>query len=135
MDESRVEILKMVQAGQITVDEAERLLAALGDRQGDQAEALASGRTAGRWFKIRVYEGGQETPKVSVTIPAAVARLALRLGLKFGKFDAELKGMPVDIDFDEVKKDIEQVLEEMPPGRVDFINVVDGNTRVQIYLE
>jgi len=69
-DEVR-KVLEMLEAGKVSVEEAARLLEAVGET------ASTPTGTGGRWLTIKVTEGGK--PKVNVRIPVAVADWALRL--------------------------------------------------------
>lgn len=85
----------------------------------------------GRIFKILVYEGGEE-PKVEVTVPLKLAKLALNIipAVK-GEIQKE-----TDIDVEalhELLGDSFHELEDMAP--MDLVKVNDGNTRVRISIE
>ncbi len=73
MKEETLRILKLLETGKITADEANRLIAAL-----DRAESKPNERqTRRKWLHIRVEENGEK--KVDVKIPLAL----LKFGFKF----------------------------------------------------
>jgi hypothetical protein len=73
MKEETLRILKLLENGKITADEANRLIAAL-----DRAESKPNERqTRRKWLHIKVDENGEK--KVDVKIPLAL----LRFGFKF----------------------------------------------------
>lgn len=89
------EILKMVQAGQITPEDGARLLSAL----TEGAERASSGRAGGapmpepplppsvpiagggRWFKLQVEEPSGQ--RVNITLPARAVPLVLRFAARW----------------------------------------------------
>ncbi len=84
-----------------------------------------------RFFKVLVYEGGDE-PKVEVTVPLKLAKWALKI-LPVVKGEVEKHA---DIDFESLKELLEEgfnELEELEP--LDLVKVNDGDTRVRIAIE
>jgi hypothetical protein len=86
MNEERLEVLKMLKEGKVTVEEAERLLEAL------EAEKE---RPAGRGRMLRVHITGYRGDAVSVTLPLALADIVLRFLPKGMRFTAN--GQEVDL--------------------------------------
>jgi hypothetical protein len=134
MSEAKLRILKMLEDNRITADEAARLLTAL--EKVDHEEKPKKGR----FLKIRIYEGDQCNPKVKVTVPISVAKLAAKLGGKFqmaipddAKEKMKEKGVELD---EETFEHIDELFEEMAVnGRYDLVHIEDGDDRVQIYIE
>jgi hypothetical protein len=84
-----------------------------------------------RFFKVLVYEGGEE-PKVEVTVPLKLAKWALKI-LPVVKGEVEKHA---DLDFESLKELLEEgfnELEELEP--LDLVKVNDGDTRVRIAIE
>jgi SHOCT-like domain len=82
----RLKILKMLEAGQITAAEAERLLAVLDDdRPGGEKGTGEAGRPGDdpRWFRVRVTNLATGTPKVNVNLPIGLLDVGLRMGARF----------------------------------------------------
>ena len=79
----RIEILKMVEAQQITPEDATRLLGALGETHRTTAVAnpiVVGTAGAGRWFKLQVQEPGGQNVNVTLPLVAipAIMRFAAR---------------------------------------------------------
>jgi hypothetical protein len=134
MSEAKLRILKMLEDNRITADEAARLLTAL--ERVDREEKPKKGR----FLKIRIYEGDQDNPKVKVTVPISVAKLAAKLGGKFqmsipDEAKQKMKEKGVELD-EETFEHIDELFDELAVnGRYDLVHVEDGDDRVQIYIE
>ncbi|TMF65428.1 MAG: hypothetical protein E6I20_05800 [Chloroflexi bacterium] len=119
------QVLALLAEGKIDVDQAYRLLLALGDiglgaaasrepparPPGPWATGGSSGgeapRTGGRILRIRVTEDGEQ--KVNVAIPLAIA---------LGKFGVDLDELLRTVDF---------------PGKI--VDITDDDDRVEIFVE
>jgi hypothetical protein len=78
-DAERLEILKLVEAGKITPDEAASLLTELdGESARDRPAPMAASVVAGpaRWFKLRVEENGGQ--RVNLQLPIVAMPFLLR---------------------------------------------------------
>src|SRR5262249_10895599 len=131
-------VLDLLAQGKIDVEQAFRLLRALGDVPGDRPQGPpgpgwrpetpgappgAPPGSRGRVLRIRVSEHGKQ--KVNVAIPLAVARIGkMKLGGS-GFVRAHLAKFGLDID--ELLKEVETV------GRIVDIN--DDEDRVEIFVE
>lgn len=149
MDENKMEILKMLQDGKITADEAAELLQALepsevmlkpdddrvielmDDDYGDADETATEGKESRkkkrpRFLIIEVSKGGSK--KVNVRIPLKLAKIASRFIPKHAH--AQMKAHGVEGNLDELLAG----LEELEPGE-DLINVndEDDDEQVRIY--
>jgi hypothetical protein len=78
MDSERLRVLKMLEAGQITADEAARLLDALQSSQR-QEQTRAGGRT----LRIRATDAGGRT-LADVRLPLPLAQSLARAGIRLG---------------------------------------------------
>ena len=87
---------------------------------------------AGRILKVVVHEGGQEEPKVEVTVPIKLAKWALKLlPVAEGKIREQ-----TDIDINALQELLEEGFTEMEElGQFDLVKVRDGDTRVNISIE
>jgi len=128
------QVLALLAEGKIDVDQAYRLLRALGDVEvggprplGPRKTGGSSGgeppRTAGRILRIRVTEDGEQ--KVNVAIPLAIARLGkMKLASSglvrghLGKFGVDLDELLRTVDF---------------PGKI--VDITDDDDRVEIFVE
>jgi hypothetical protein len=138
MNEERRKILDLLAQGKITVDEAEKLLAAVGE-PALQAEPAASGRRAWKYLRVQVEPGpgSEHGDRVNIRVPFKL----IRAGLKFAAFiprDAhdkvnqafKEKGMEVDL-----AKITPQDLEELVSNLDDMTIEVDGKDKVRIFCE
>lgn len=87
--EERMRILKMLEAGTITADEASKLLRAISaGRAGDGGRA-GGGREA-RWLRVRITDTATAATKVSINIPMGLVRTGIRMGARFVPTDANV---------------------------------------------
>lgn len=119
-DEERLRILKMLEAGQITAEQALELLKAL-----QEAEATPGGSAPStRWLRIRVTDLASGRQRVHVNIPLSLADLGLRVS---GRFISGVTG-----------SDLQELLERLRKGGVGkLLEVVDEEEgeRVEISVE
>jgi hypothetical protein len=124
--EERMQILKMIEAKQITAEEGAKLLGALGEK--DQAESSApqpSPATSGKWFRVRVTDMKTGRRKVNVNIPLGLVDVGLKMGAKFAP--AGLEGL-----------DMHQIMTAIKTGGqgkvVDVEDEEDGE-HVEVFIE
>ena len=145
-------ILDMLSQGKITVDEADRLIKALGgDRPAGAAAAdeAAGSRPAARWFRINIHKPAKDEahrPKdVNIRVPIAVVKGGMRLGAIIATFAGEkaaqrMKARGLDLDLSTINGDLSRMngeefaaflrsLDEMN------IQVDDGQSQVRITTE
>jgi len=133
MTDERLQILKMLEEGKITAEEASQLLEALQEtnaREEDNSKAKAVGASPrkAKWMRIEVQE--QDGNRVHIKLPVAVVRAALRIGgghLSIGGFDSEQLGP-------DLMEEIEQALLNGETGLLIDVVEEDGD-HVQIFLE
>ena len=130
MSDERLQILKMLEEGKITAEEASKLLEALKTaeaKNSGQVQAAWEGPRRAKWMRIEVDE--RNGNRVRIKVPVVIIRAALRLG---GHFN--LGGF----DMDELEPGIMETLEAaMAEGETGLlVDVVeeDGD-HVKIYLE
>jgi hypothetical protein len=121
-DAERLQILKMVEKGQITAQEGARLLGALAGAAPGPAQASA-GKPS--WFRVRVTDTLTGRRKVDVNIPLSLVSVGLRLGARF----APEVG---DVDIPELLREIEQ---EGRLGKVVDIQDDEDGEHVEIFVE
>jgi hypothetical protein len=138
MSEDRKRVLEMLASGKLTVDEAERLLAALGEAPPPAPDAAAAppGRP-GRYFRISVRKTAKEGAgkNVDIRIPLSLVKGGMRLGAMIpGCGEAvteQLRKKGIDLDFSKVNPDdLESVLRDL--GEMD---IDDGKSHVRISYE
>ena len=131
------QVLKLLADGKIDVEQAYRLLRALGDI--DERPHRATGTVPptpptppeppmppgarGRILRIRVTEGGQQ--KVNVAIPLAIARVGKMKLASSGLVRGHLSKFGIDLD--ELLRTIDY------PGK--FVDIADDEDRVEIFVE
>lgn len=136
MSEERIRILRMVEEKKITAEEGAKLLSAV----ESPGSVLQNGRA--HWLKVRVFEKGSERPKVRVTVPLSLLKIAGKLGGKFhmmmpeeAKEKMEAKGIRLDAESFE---DIERLFDQFAVnGRYQMVDVEDDESgdRVEVYVE
>ena len=136
MSDEKLRILRMLEENKLTADEAARLLKALDGNTSTGAPAKA------RWLKIRVYEGNPAQPKVKVTVPISLAKIAAKLGGKFqmaipDEARQRMSDKGIQLDAETFEK-IDELFEELAVnGRFDLVKVQDeeDGDKVEIYVE
>ena len=131
------QVLKLLSDGKIDVEQAYRLLRALGDideksqrpmppfppTPPSAPEPPTPPGARGRILRIRVTEAGQQ--KVNVAIPLAIARVGKMKLASSGRVRGHLSKFGIDLD--ELLRTIEY------PGRV--VDIADDEDRVEIFVE
>ena len=87
--EERLKILKMVQDGRITADEATQLLEALERARPTPPQpppppetGMVTGRS-GRWLRVRVTDTDSCKTRVNIRLPLSVVESGLKMGMRF----------------------------------------------------
>ena len=132
------QVLQLLAEGKIDVEQAYRLLRALGDVEGATPRpprapfpptppippvppTSPGGR--GRILRIRVTEDGEQ--KVNVAIPLAIARIGKMKLASSGLVRGHLAKFGIDLD--ELLKSVDF------PGKI--VDIADDEDRVEIYVE
>ena len=142
MSEERRKILDMLAEGKITVEEAEKLLAAISDETGNQksqTDEAKTGKLGFKYLRIQVEPGSSSEKKerVNIRIPAKL----IRAGLKWAalmpkhartKVHEALHDKGIEMDFDKMSvADIEELVTHLDDLTID----VEGEEKVRIYCE
>lgn len=118
--EERLKILKMVEDGKITAEEAAKLLKAL---SVPRASTTGSGRSA-RWLRIRVTDTRTGKSKALVQIPFSLVEAGLKIGAHFAP---EIEGIDMSV--------LSEALRSGETGKlVDVYDEEDGE-HVEIFVE
>jgi hypothetical protein len=118
-DVNRAEILKMVEAGQLSAAEAAAKLAPTPKPK----LALTTPDGKPRWFHVRVSNLDTNQTKVTVNLPMAWVQVGLSLGSHFAP---ELDGL----DWQEIAT----ALNDETTGRLVEVEDLDKGERVEIYV-
>ena len=117
MKEERLRILKMLEEGKISVEEAAKLLEALEAPQEEPTEGKA------KWLRVKIAT--EEGEKVNVNLPLSLAKFAMRFIPQEAKAKMEEKGVNLD-----------QILGELTEVKIGkLVEVVDGDNRGEVWIE
>jgi hypothetical protein len=121
--EERLQVLKMIQSGQITADEGARLLEALEAEDRPQEEPRPGSQVKGpSQFRIRVTDLKTGRQKVDMRMPWSLVNVGINMGARFAR--------------DEVK--VEDFIEAVQAGAegqiMDLVDEEDGE-RVEVFVE
>jgi len=124
--EERMQILKMIEAKQVTAEEGAKLLSALGESdRADRKGPTPSPSTSGKWFRVRVTDLKSGKRKVNVNIPLGLVDVGMKMGAKFAP--AGLEGL-----------DMQQIINAIKSGGegkiVDVEDEEDGE-HVEVFIE
>ena len=136
MSEERKKILEMLQQGKITVDEAEKLLAAL---SSPEEAAPSAGKPGCKYLRVQVEPGpgSREQERVNIRVPMKL----IRAGLKWAAFipkhaqssiNQALQEKGIEMDFSAITpQDIEELVTQLNDLTVE----VEGKEKVRVYCE
>jgi hypothetical protein len=119
-DVNRIEILKLVESGQLSPTEAATRLSA------SQKPALKVTTPTGqpRWFRVRVFNLDTDKPKVTVNLPMSWVQVGLSIGSHFAP---ELDGL----DWQEIAS----ALNNETTGKIVEVEDLEKRERVEVYVE
>jgi hypothetical protein len=120
--DERIKILKMLEEGKISSEEAARLLKTLSQSKTDRPSQ--NSKRDPRWLRVRVTDIKRNKTSVNVNLPVELVNVGLRLG---ARFIPEVEGV-----------DLEELYQAMRDGLTGkIVDVVDEveNQRVEIYVE
>jgi hypothetical protein len=136
MNEERTKILEMLQQGKVTVEEAEKLLAALASPE--EAKSAAP-KTDCKYLRVIVEPGprSEDQDRVNIRVPMKL----IRAGLKFAAFvpknahasiNQALHEKGIEMDFAQItQQDIEDIVGQLSDLTVE----VEGKEKVRICCE
>jgi len=119
MSDERARILKLLEEGKITPQDAARLLDAVGEGNGD--------KPGNRFLKVKVTEDGSTRPKVSITLPVAL----VKLGMRFAPHSARANIADHEID----TRVITEALEKGITGKIIEVHDEENGEHVEVWLE
>ena len=123
--DERMKVLKMLEEGKVTADEAASLLRALSGRQETRPPRAERVWDEGRLFRVQVSDLTTGQSKVNVTLPVRLVGMGLRIAQRFAPEEME------SFDVDE----LQDMLASGAIGK--FVDVLDeeDNERVEIFVE
>jgi len=121
--DERMQILKMIEAKQITAEEGAKLLGALGE--ADKVTPQPSPTTSGKWFRVRVTDLRSGKRKVNVNIPLGLVDVGMKMGAKFAP--AGLEGLDMQRIMAAIKTGGE--------GKIVDVEDEDGGEHVEVFIE
>ena len=123
LKEERMQILKMIQNGQVSAEEGAKLLAALEGGQKSEMAANAAA-TQGKFLRVRVTDMNTGRTKVNVNVPLALVNIGLKMGARF---------MPNldSMDSDEIMQAIRSGMQ----GKIVDVEDAEDGEKVEVYIE
>lgn len=129
--EERVKILKMVQDGKLTAEQAAELLQVLDDKPAAPAgpgmppmPPFSPAGRGGRWFRVRVTDTNTGKVRVNVRMPVGMLSAGMKMGMRFSP---EIEGI-----------NPEELIEAIRSGEmgqiVDVMDEEDGE-HVEVFIE
>ncbi len=92
MQEERLQILKMIEAGTVSADQGSKLLEALDTEDGGKTAGAA-----GQWLRIRVEDVKRGKSKVNLNVPLGLLDLAMKFIPKQAMADLGNGQQPIDV--------------------------------------
>ncbi len=141
MSEDRRQILGMLAEGKITADEAERLIAALGQASGPYADPKPEPRpTRAKYLRVVVdaNEPGEGPTKVNVRVPMQLLRAGVRLSALIppqarAQVNAAMARQGVPFDLSQLRpENLEELIDQLSDLTVD---VDDSHAKVRVFCE
>ena len=117
---NRIEVLKMVESGQLSVADAAAKLAPA----PKPALKLTGPMGQPRWFRVRVFNLDTDQPKVTVNLPMSWVQVGLSMG---SRFVPEMDGLNW--------QEIAGALNDDTVGKIVEVEDMDKRERVEIYVE
>ncbi len=120
MSEERMQILKMLESGQISAREAADLLHALEKPKAPPPPSSLRGK----WMRVRVTDMASGKVKVNVNVPMSLVDVAIRMGARFTP-----KTESVD------PQEILEAIRSGETGKLVDVEDAEGGEHVEIYVD
>ncbi len=120
----RLKVLKMVQEGKISAEDAIKLLETLERSSIPDPRSAVGDNSAGKWFRVRVTDLHTGRNKVNVRLPMTIVRTAKQMGVKFSP---HLEGI-----------ESEKLMSLLQDGRIgEILDVVNNeeNEHIEVFIE
>lgn len=121
LHDERMQILNMIQSGQISAEEGAKLLAALkaGTKEAPPAEGAPP-----RWFRVRITDLRTGKSKVNVNIPMTLVNVGMKMG---ARFVPEAEG----VNYEELAA----LIRSGAQGKIVDVEDEESQERVEIFVE
>ncbi len=123
MENERLQILKMVQEGKITADEASKLLGAV------EEQSMLPSTGGAKWFRVKVMDLKTGKAKVNVNLPIGLIDVGLNIGMKFIPEEAMGNAKGVDI------KQLVDAIKHGAMGKLVEVEDDEEGIRVEVIVE
>jgi hypothetical protein len=144
VSDNRRQVLDMLAAGQITVDEADRLIAAIEDRPAPAAATGLAQRpaTAPRYLRVIAnVVDDDEGIKVNVRVPLQLLRAGVRLASLIppqaqDEVNTALRQHGVGFDLSQIKpENLDELIDHLGDLTVDVDGEGRNNMKVRVFCE
>ncbi|MBN1220959.1 MAG: hypothetical protein JXM69_18700 [Anaerolineae bacterium] len=126
--EERMQILKMLEEGKITADQAANLLAALDTGMTREKTVTAPGTLEkAKWLRVRVTDQQTGKQKVSVNVPVSLVNVALKIGANFVPELGEMESNQI--------MDAIEAIKSGAHGKIVDVEDDQGGERVEVFVE
>ncbi len=129
--EERMQILKMIENGKISAEEGMKLMEAVDSSQSSDEGATTNviARPRKKKFRIQVFEGDMNKPKVNVNIPLGLAEIATKFVPKSVQANMNVGGEAFDL------REVIQMVQNGEDGTLLEVEDADDKTRVIISVD
>jgi hypothetical protein len=129
--EERIQILKMVQEGKISAEDAAQLLEALEDGDKTQVgrsepispDSQVMGRPP-RWLRVRVTDSDTGRSRVNVRLPISMVKIGIKMGTRFSP---EIEGLDAN--------ELVRLIEAGEIGQIVDVQDDKDGEHVEVFLE
>lgn len=126
--EERMKVLRMVEAGKITAEEATQLLESLDDApinpKGAPPVPGVPPSSGGRWFRVRVTDSRTGKLRVNVRLPVGVINAGLKMGMRFAP---QMEGMDANT--------ISSMINSGEIGQIVDVTDEEDGEHVEVFIE
>ena len=125
----RLKVLKMLEDGKITAEDAARLLKTLDDVDIKPGKfpfdtPTPPSTSSGRWFRVRVTDIESGKPRVNIRMPVSVVKSGLKMG---AHFSPNIEDMDL--------KRLSEVIESGEIGQVVDVYDDEDGEHVEVFIE
>ncbi|MFQ6100380.1 MAG: hypothetical protein ACE5OS_04000 [Anaerolineae bacterium] len=120
--EERLEVLRMIQSGQITAEEGARLLEALKEKERLGEPVPGSRRKGPEQLRIRVTDLETGRQKIDVRMPWSLVNVGISMGARFAREEVRVE-------------DFVEAVQAGVEGKIMDVVDEEDNERVEIFVE